>query len=125
MNKNSEDDFNKLWEGFPHSVYDTYNYLGNVYGSLSSHSYEQCDRAFRTMTVLFDGRVCHCCMDAEGEFILGDLSKDSILAVWNNKDFLNLRRTHGCCRLACRPCNECTLELKTEEYNHAYNSSFM
>ena len=125
QNRDSENDFAVLWNGYPHSAYDTYNYLGDARGSLAPCCYEQCDRAFRTMTVLFDGRVCLCCMDAEGRFIMGDLSKESIIDVWNGKRFMKLREEHGCCRLACEPCRRCTQDLKTEEYNDAYHSSLV
>ena len=123
QNKDSEDDFARLWEGYPHSAYDTYNYLGDAKGTLSKDCYEQCDRAFRTMTVMCDGKVCLCCMDHEGRFIMGDLSKSSIIDVWHGPQFTRLRREHGCCRLACEPCNRCTQDLKTEEYNDAYHTT--
>jgi len=123
QNRDSEDDFAILWDGYPHSAYDSYNYIGDAQGSLAGSCYEQCDRAFRSMTVLFDGRVCLCCMDSDGKYIMGDLSKDSILDVWNGPPFVKLREEHGRCRMACEPCSRCTQDLKTEEYNDAYHSS--
>lgn len=125
QNELSEAAFNALWKDYPHSVYDTYNYLGDVSSGLSAPCYDQCDRAFRSMTVLFDGRVCLCCMDVEGRFIMGDLSTESISDVWNGSRFVKLRMEHGNCRIACTPCNRCTLDLKTEEYNDAHSPSYM
>lgn len=125
QNQKSEDDFASLWKGLPKRAYNTYNYLGDVQGSLAQSCFEQCDRAFRTMTVLFDGRVCLCCMDVDGKYIMGDLAKESIVDVWNGEKFVKLRTDHGCCRLACEPCNRCTQDLKTEEYNDAYHSSLV
>lgn len=123
QNESSEKDFFRLWKGYPCSSYDTYNYLGNVSGTLSSKCYEQCDRAFRSMTILHDGKICLCCMDSEGDYIMGDISKASMLDIWNNDNYRELRAKHGICRMAYKPCKNCTLDLKTEEYNNAYNSN--
>ncbi len=119
-NADSESDFYALWEKYPCSAYETYNYLGDVSGTLADKCYEHCDRAFRSMTILFDGRVCLCCMDSDGKYIMGDISKNTMLEIWNSKTYLELRQLHGICRNAYEPCSKCTLDLKTEEYVNAY-----
>ena len=124
-NASSEADFYSLWEGYPCSTYETYNYLDDVTGTLADKCYEQCDRAFRSMTILFDGRICLCCMDSDGKFIMGDISKNNMLEIWNSQLYMDLRRLHGICRIAYEPCSKCTLDLKTEEYNHAYSNNNM
>ena len=124
-NISSEDDFYSLWKGYPCSAYDTYNYLDEVKGTLSDLCYEQCDRAFRSMTIMYDGRICLCCMDSDGQHIRGDLSQNSMLEIWNGERYVELRRLHGICRNAYGPCATCTLDLKTEEYNHAYSNNNM
>ena len=93
-NKDSEQEFYSLWKGYPCSTYKTYNYLGNVSGTLSKECYEQCDRAFRSMTILFDGRIGLCCMDSDGKYILGDISKETMRNVWNNAHYKLLRYKH-------------------------------
>lgn len=124
-NESTEEDFYLLWKGYPCSTYDTYNYLGNVDGTLSDICYEHCDRAFRSMTILYDGRVCLCCMDSDGDYIMGDISWDSMVEIWNNENYSELRRLHGICRNAYKPCNMCTLDLKTEEYKNAFSNNNM
>lgn len=119
-NVESEKDFYTLWNGYPCSAYKTYNYLDDVKGTLSETCYEQCDRAFRSMTVMFDGRVCLCCMDSDGKYIMGDISEQSMLEIWNGEEFVKLRRLHSICRNAYEPCSTCTLDLKTEEYSNAF-----
>ena len=118
-NVESKMDFYALWKGYPCSAYETYNYLSDVRDTLADVCYEQCDRAFRSMTVMFDGRICLCCMDSDGKYIMGDISKDSMLEIWNGEEYANLRRLHGMCRNAYEPCAKCTLDLRTEEYNNA------
>lgn len=120
-NKSSEWDFFELWKNYPCSTYETYNYLADVKDTLSEDCYEQCDRAFRSMTILFDGRVCLCCMDSDGKHIMGDVYRDHMVDVWNNSNYMELRLLHGSCRIAYTPCDRCTLDLRTEEYNNAYN----
>lgn len=115
-NISSEKDFFELWDEYPCSSYKTYNYLGNISGTLSEACFEHCDRAFRSMTILYDGRICLCCMDSNGDYIMGDINKEHMLAIWNNKKYRTLRELHGICRMAYTPCNRCTLDLKTKEY---------
>ena len=122
-NADSAEDFYALWEGYPCSAYETYNYLEDVKGTLAQACFEQCDRAFRSMTVMYDGRICLCCMDSDGKYIMGDISKNTMLEIWNGDQYTNLRRLHGICRSAYEPCARCTLDLKTEEYNYAYSNN--
>lgn len=124
-NKDSYEDFYTLWKGYPCSTYETYNYLADMPETLSNECFEQCDRAFRSMTILFDGRICLCCMDSDGKYILGDVSDETMLNVWNNSQYKTLRYKHGLCRLSYEPCAKCTQNLNTEEYknaNHISNS---
>lgn len=120
-NAESESDFYSLWKGYPCSSYKTYNYLGDKNNTLSQKCYEQCDRAFRTMTIMWDGRICLCCMDSEGRYVMGNLSQDSLLSIWNNEKYSKLRLEHGICRNAYEACKCCTLDLRTEEYNNVYS----
>ena len=65
-----------------------------------------CPRILTQMVVLWDGRVCLCCMDAEGEVILGDANTPTIKEIWEGNEIM--RKEHE--RLAfdiplCRNCN--------------------
>jgi len=50
-----------------------------------------CVRALETMTILYDGRASLCSRDFEGEVILGDVSSESLLQVWNSERGKNIR----------------------------------
>ena len=47
-----------------------------------------------TMQVLWDGRVVPCCYDFDGKMILGDLTKETVLDVWNGKSFEEFKEIH-------------------------------
>lgn len=121
-NKHTVSDFYELWievdklDNVSIGTYDSYNYMGNIKNSTANKTYEHCDRIFRSMTVLYNGKVCLCCMDSEGEVILGDLSKQSIHEVWNDNKGIELRDKHNISRIYCDKCSVCNQNLYVEEY---------
>lgn len=67
-----------------------------------------CGRLYHT-TVLWDGRACLCCMDAEGQVILGDVNTQTISEIYNG-DLARHYRTKQLEGkyselLLCRDCN--------------------
>lgn len=63
-----------------------------------------CPRVMERMTVLWDGRVSLCCLDVEGEVILGDLKTQTIQEVWEKnywrrQAYENLNFDMELCRL--------------------------
>ena len=54
--------------------------------------FQWCDRLFRQAYVLYDGRMVQCCSDWEQTNVLGDLSQDSLLDVWNGGAYMNFRQ---------------------------------
>ncbi len=69
-----------------------------------------CRQLYGTMNVHWDGRVALCCLDYDGQVILGDLSEESLTAVWRGEAYGRLRAAHE--RLEfdalplCGPCGE-------------------
>jgi MoaA/NifB/PqqE/SkfB family radical SAM enzyme len=53
-----------------------------------------CARLWKTMTVLWDGRVALCCLDYNGEVILGNAAKESLMDIWDGDRYRELRRLH-------------------------------
>ncbi len=53
-----------------------------------------CSRLWRTMTILWDGKVSLCCIDYNGEKILGDVSKETIKDIWNGEKYQHIRNLH-------------------------------
>jgi MoaA/NifB/PqqE/SkfB family radical SAM enzyme len=73
-------------------ITDLHNWAGTL-NAESSVNYP-CYRPWLTLTVLWDGRVSLCCADFDGREILGDLRTHSIVDVWNNDRFRDVRRAH-------------------------------
>jgi|GEM_PF-1886464 len=113
------EDFHQLWyditANFNKQVdihsYDTYNYLGDFKKSLARDTDTVCDRILKSMTILWDGRVGLCCMDAEGRYQIGDVMSQSIQEVWNGEIASGYRKRHIHGRQYCEPCNRCNQEL--------------
>jgi len=66
-----------------------------------------CNQWFN-ISILCNGIVPHCCMDAKGAFPLGDVNKQSILEIYNSPHFRNLRE-NAISRDVIYPCNTCAL----------------
>lgn len=112
----SKNAFNQKWGEKFAKTYPAYNYLGKIPGTHAPLTFNYCDRIFRSMTVLWDGRVSLCCMDSEGEHILGDLKKSSLFEIWNGLEAKKYREMHMTGRSACYPCFNCNQELLVEEF---------
>lgn len=50
-----------------------------------------CAQLWKNIVVMWDGKVVLCCVDMEGEFIIGDLSKNTILEVWSGEKLNEIR----------------------------------
>ncbi|HEY5482864.1 MAG TPA: radical SAM/SPASM domain-containing protein [Propionibacteriaceae bacterium] len=53
-----------------------------------------CHYIFDRMPVLWNGQVPQCNMDFDGERMVGDLNKDSIMDTWNSEQMQTVRRIH-------------------------------
>lgn len=70
------------------------------------------DRVLERLHILFDGRVVLCCMDWRQQYILGDLSKQTIKQVWNSKKFHTVRQAiYGSSKAIPEICKKCKLAL--------------
>ena len=57
-----------------------------------------CWMIFRSMIILHDGRVALCCLDYEGEVILGDLTRQGLMEIWRGERLADIRHKHLACR---------------------------
>ncbi|MFO0576719.1 MAG: SPASM domain-containing protein [Polyangia bacterium] len=53
-----------------------------------------CSYPFRSVVVLWDGRVVPCCRDDDGRLILGDLNRQTLEEIWHGPVARELRRRH-------------------------------
>lgn len=53
-----------------------------------------CPLLWYYMSIRWDGRVVPCCRDYDNHEILGDITKESLMDIWNGKRFQLLRKEH-------------------------------
>ena len=90
-----------------------YNFAGLVHDpyEIAENEYlkkQPCARIGQ-LCLLWDGRAHLCCMDPEGQVILGDIKEQSLLEIFNSETSVYYRRMHSERRwdelLLCKECN--------------------
>lgn len=66
-----------------------------------------CWSAFTEGHVRADGSLSLCCFDADGRFVVGDLTKQSFMEAWNSQKFQKVREAHLKKDLTGTVCEEC------------------
>jgi molybdenum cofactor biosynthesis enzyme MoaA len=85
-----------------------FNYKGDVHSSLPIPKYA-CEHITR-LDILSSGKVALCCMDQEGEYPLGDVTRESVLQVFRgeaSRRYQEMHRTGR--RTEIAPCGTCNL----------------
>ncbi len=67
-----------------------------------------CARAIKEMTIMWDGRVNLCCMDAFGKVIFGDVNKQSVKEVWESSERQRYSEAHKNGEYMGGICSNCT-----------------
>jgi len=95
---------------------DMFNFAGLVSDELElresdRHKKGKCGRLDH-LTVLWNGEVCLCCMDAEGQVILGNLNQQSIMEAFNSETAVYYRTLHETGRFDELPlCKNCNMNM--------------
>lgn len=110
-NIRSSSEFLTVWGNYDAHTYDAYHYVNKQIKSEMEDVHTPCDRILRSMTILWDGRVNICCLDAEGEYVLGDINDCSIEEVWQTSTADAYREQHLSYRHSCLPCKGCNQEM--------------
>jgi MoaA/NifB/PqqE/SkfB family radical SAM enzyme len=66
-----------------------------------------CWSAFTEAHVRADGGLSACCFDAGGQWLMGDLSKQSWIDAWNSEAFMRLREAHLAGDVTGTACENC------------------
>ena len=71
-----------------------HNYsTGRSYNKYKQHNKALCPMISRPiMQILWNGDVVPCCYDFNGEFIIGNVLKDGVKAVWESSKYGKLRQ---------------------------------
>lgn len=73
-----------------------------------------CDYVLHHMDVTFDGKVCLCCVDSDGEIIFGDLNYQTITEIYNSsyyQFYLEQHNKNGGIDLPL--CSKCSINIET------------
>jgi radical SAM protein with 4Fe4S-binding SPASM domain len=68
-------------------------------GEIGPNAPYLCLAPWRSVVVLWDGRVVPCCLDASARCVLGDASRQSLATIWNGPEVRRLREMHRSGRL--------------------------
>lgn len=66
-----------------------------------------CDNVDHTLTVRWNGDVVACCFDLTSDYVLGNVLGEELSTIWNNKRYLDLRRSIDTMQFVpmCANCN--------------------
>jgi hypothetical protein len=67
-----------------------------------------CVRWFE-LSIMSTGKVALCCMDGEGRHVIGDISTQTVLDIYNSPDYRRLRESVESRKNADFPCNRCAI----------------
>lgn len=84
------------------------NWLGATADKQSPISHALPCGAWLDINILCNGVVPLCCVDSKAEYGIGDVTKNSVLEIYNAKEFKSLRTTETS-REATHPCGSCAL----------------
>ena len=62
------------------------------YGKNIGKKYFPCRNIWQQLTIGWDGRAHACCIDLNGDYIIGDTRKQSIMQIWNGEGLISLRK---------------------------------
>jgi len=68
-----------------------------------------CWTLFTEAHIMSDGRMTACCADATGEWVMGDLTKETFMDAWYSKEFKQLRGEHLIGNVIGTKCENCVI----------------
>ena len=79
----------------------------------NSKIHKPCLRVWNTFTILWNGDVALCCLDYDGQVILGNVEKEDITQIWHGERLKEIRECHVHADLEnipiCRDCSKARL----------------
>ena len=91
------------WPGFENTSEEVNVYHGDGY-----KEYVVCPRIFYILTINANGTASHCIVDWNYKGIIGDAKKESVVDIWNSKNYHDIRLAHlNCRRRSIELCKDC------------------
>lgn len=114
-NMHEVEEYERLWGDKADRIFckDMHNFLvqkTSVYGdSLSDKQVRRCMMPFLAMLFFWNGKVGLCCWDYDNTLELGNIENESLLDIYNNKEFTKIRKAmRGKDCKQVKPCNICS-----------------
>jgi radical SAM protein with 4Fe4S-binding SPASM domain len=108
-NKHEVEKFKKMWGN--NAIFGEFkNWGGARHDKLEKTGKRvPCWALLNTMSILWDGRVVPCCMDYNGQLILGDVNKNTLTEIWHQSHWL--RKRHRRLDFSMIPCKDCNSNI--------------
>lgn len=92
-------EFKHFWEGNADSIIISFDDNRNKTSFFFKDKTIQqtafpCRKLWSEIIVMSNGMVALCCVDANGEVILGDFNRQTLKEIWNSKKFRQIRKLH-------------------------------
>ena len=101
--------FWKIWRGHVH-LGNFANWAGSRHDPIEMTGEKIPCTSPENMYILWDGRVCQCCMDFDGQVIMGDINKQSLKEIWDNGQ--PIRDRHHALDFNMPLCRDCNLNAR-------------
>lgn len=94
-------------------------------GNINYKRIVPCLYAWKSVVILWNGDVVPCCNDWNGSFVLGNIRRDTLRNIWNNKKYKILREKLLKKRIDFFPCKNCSVmdHIKPKK-NYPFNIHF-
>jgi radical SAM protein with 4Fe4S-binding SPASM domain len=76
--------------------------------SIKNEMSDHCWKMWHSCVVTWDGNVLPCCFDKDGQFVLGNVTKNSFSEVWHGERYQRFRKTLLESRSKIEMCRNCT-----------------
>jgi radical SAM protein with 4Fe4S-binding SPASM domain len=108
-NQSEVEEFKKQWGR--HTIFGEFkNWGGARHDEIEKKGIRvPCQSLMRAITILWDGRVAACCMDYNGQLILGDANKKTLSEIWTESKWL--RDKHSKLDFSMIPCKDCNQNI--------------
>ncbi len=74
----------------------------------SAQGKTRCPAPWSSLSILWDGRVVPCCFDVNADYVVGDISRNTLQEIWNGRPMRQLRLGFaGRKAPAGPPCSSC------------------
>lgn len=104
--------FKKKWG--KHAIFGEFkNWGGEIHDKLEKKNTDYhrvpCYSLLNAITILWDGRVVPCCLDYDGQQILGDVNKNTLQEIWHQSQWM--RQCHWEMDFNMIPCFDCNQNI--------------